>query len=138
MTHFRIWEKPQLSRLIQSALLVLARREMSLNRRLFSWLLGGNEENTEYFPKYAKEVTAIAVKELFLVVPDSVPSATLPPKILMALLDKVQVGSFIIDDVLISVLRFLSRCQNSTFSHEVRIVSQSNLHSDLQISESLV
>ena len=35
---------------------------MSLNRRLFSWLLGDNEDDTDYFPKYAKEVTVAAIK----------------------------------------------------------------------------
>lgn len=37
--------------LVSAALLTLLRRDMSLNRRLYAWLLGNNHYNVSHFSK---------------------------------------------------------------------------------------
>jgi hypothetical protein len=53
--------------------------------------------------------------------PDSEKMSVLPPKILMALLDREEVGVAIIDDVLLHVFRYLYRLREGPYAHEVRI-----------------
>lgn len=73
----RMFNTQECARLAHSALLVVTRREMSLNRRLFSWLSGrllfyllftipGGDDISDYFIKNSKEVVILAVKVTFL------------------------------------------------------------------------
>jgi hypothetical protein len=93
--------------LMAACLGVVVRREMSLNRRLYAWILGSTAENStsQYFEENTKEVVIQAVKKTFTEEPHDVASATRPYKVLMALLDKEEIGSAIIEELLVDVLR---------------------------------
>ena len=124
-------------KILTYALSVFLRRDMSLNRRIFQWLLNVNSDgqqvnqmdksvsreedvtdedvrvNTSYFLTYAKDLLTAAVIVLFqhVAYADLQETTTLSPRkpfrILISLLDKPEVGSAILEDVLIEVFRTL-------------------------------
>ncbi|XP_053566454.1 protein dopey-1 isoform X1 [Bombina bombina] len=115
-------------RILSAALRVVLRRDMSLNRRLYAWLLGFDnngaivgprttrqsnpeEHASYYFNNFSKELLVQAMvgilqgKELNR---ESAPVQDLKPfRILISLLDKPELGPAILEDVLIEVFRTL-------------------------------
>jgi hypothetical protein len=133
-------------KLVAAGLGVLLRRDMSLNRRLYSWLLGpenGGNPRTDslssaeeseafketYFSLYSRPSTVEALRSLFRCHYSSVVSvnpigggvkkyqkneALWPFRILIGLLDRPEIGSVILEDVLIEVFRVLyCRCKGT-------------------------
>jgi len=49
---------------MKSAIAVVLRKEMSLNKRLYNWLLGpeDNEDRVQYFEEYGKAAAVAALK----------------------------------------------------------------------------
>ncbi|XP_063699183.1 protein dopey-1 homolog [Culicoides brevitarsis] len=107
-------------KLVTNGLNTILRRDMSLNRRLYSWLLGTetkkNLMNTtqshdsqaasiDYFTQYAKEILIKAFKSTLKYSLIANPVDLRPYKILISLLDKVEIGPMILDDVLCDVIR---------------------------------
>ncbi|XP_047226862.1 protein dopey-2 [Girardinichthys multiradiatus] len=118
---------------VSAALLTLLRRDMSLNRRLYAWLLGTDikggmvaphptlsttmEEHTSfYFNTYSKDYL---VKALINILkqkkvdsdPESVISYLRPFRIIISLLDKPEIGPAVLSSVLLEVVRaFHSYC----------------------------
>src|SRR5437773_1696176 len=76
-----------LERLLFSAIGVVLRRDMSLNRRLFIWLLGPESQPT-YFLKYAQGPVTEALKKLLKQQGNLLPNPIRVSKISLALLDK--------------------------------------------------
>lgn len=126
-THFKlddgIFPEDDLVVLCTSALLVVTRREVSLNRRLYSWLLG-DESHPEWFRKHGRQVAVRAVKCLFAETAkaESAHEATLPLRVLMSLLDKPEIGGEIIEPLLPSIFRCLhgTTQEGFGFSREVK------------------
>ena len=139
------------SKLVASGLGVLLRRDMSLNRRLYSWLLGPEneetprkdslssiEESTEtfretYFSLHSKSSTVEALRLLFSCHYGSNASvnpisgskrthkneALWPFRILISLLDRPEIGSIVLEEVLIEAFRVLHyRCKETTDKSE--------------------
>ena len=104
---------------------------MSLNRRVYSWFLGtevlNSSKNTRknkeeliplgssnpnaqdeinhetYFEKYSKD---ILIKALKIALKNSISTTDLKPyKILLSLLDKIEIGPVVLDSILIDVIR---------------------------------
>ncbi|XP_031757573.1 protein dopey-1 isoform X2 [Xenopus tropicalis] len=111
--------RPDMIRILSAALRVVLRRDMSLNRRLYAWLLGPRssrqsnpeEHATHYFNTFSKELLVQAMvgilqgKEMSR---ESAPVQDLKPfRILISLLDKPELGPAILEDVLIEVFRTL-------------------------------
>lgn len=68
--HFRmdrhIWNEEVCSTVVSAALLVVTRKDTSLNRRLYTWLLGNTDgTGTQYFIANSKGPTVRAVKSIF-------------------------------------------------------------------------
>ncbi|XP_055624069.1 protein dopey-1 homolog isoform X2 [Toxorhynchites rutilus septentrionalis] len=116
-------------KLVKTALNTILRRDMSLNRRLYSWLLGadtslgkhpedvGHEGKTSdpnsYFESHSKEVLISAFK---LILKSSIlcnPIDLSPYRILISLLDKAEIGQRILDDVLCDIIRTISLCNGN-------------------------
>lgn len=65
-------------------------KDVSLNRRLYTWLLGtgDNVNSVHYFEAYSKRATVRALADSFDATPTSSASAVLPYKILGGLIEK--------------------------------------------------
>ncbi|KAK0181813.1 hypothetical protein PV327_000009 [Microctonus hyperodae] len=137
-------EHKQMVLLLTAALVTILRRDMSLNRRLFAWLLGTEVnpmilkknvdiEETElaasYFDLFSKKMLIEALKSTMRTVCEQNPSDLKPYRILVSLLDKPEIGPIILDDILYEVFRtFYNACSKSDKplkSHEV--VKSANL-----------
>ncbi|XP_046393858.1 protein dopey-1 homolog isoform X2 [Ischnura elegans] len=117
-------------RLVTAALTTVLRRDMSLNRRLFAWLLGSEVNMTlmssehplvkrskildnslsssnPYFDLYSRDMLIQAIKVvLHTCLNESVPDLR-PYRLLVSLLDKPDIGPLILDDILYEVFRTL-------------------------------
>lgn len=83
------------SLLTRAATGVVLRRDLSLNRRLFAWLLGPDEnadKQAEYFQAHARSLLVETLRDEMLT-PSSEYSATRPYKIYISLLDKWEIGA---------------------------------------------
>ncbi|NXY08915.1 DOP2 protein, partial [Pteruthius melanotis] len=120
--------------ILSAATQTLLRRDMSLNRRLYAWLLGSDikggtfapdsttsEDHAVYFfAKYSKD---LLVESLVVILhqkfPESDPEeqhqAYLKPfRILISLLDKPEIGPQVVGDLFLEVLRaFYSYCKDT-------------------------
>ncbi|XP_036895292.1 protein dopey-1 isoform X6 [Sturnira hondurensis] len=125
--------RPDMIRILSAALHVVLRRDMSLNRRLYAWLLGFDnngviigprstrhsnpeEHATYYFSTFSKELLVQAMVGILQVNGFGEESTLMqdlkPFRILISLLDKPELGPVILEDVLIEVFRTLySQCK---------------------------
>ncbi|XP_045150416.1 protein dopey-1 isoform X5 [Echinops telfairi] len=116
--------RPDMIRILSAALHVVLRRDMSLNRRLYAWLLGPRstrhsnpeEHATYYFNTFSKELLVQAMVGILQVNGFGEESTLMqdlkPFRILISLLDKPELGPVILEDVLIEVFRTLySQCK---------------------------
>ncbi|KAM9241361.1 protein DOP1A isoform 5-T5 [Leptosomus discolor] len=120
--------RPDMIRILSAALHVVLRRDMSLNRRLYAWLLGFDnngaligprstrhsnpeEHATYYFNTFSKEMLVQAMIGILQVNGHGEESTLMqdlkPFRILISLLDKPELGPAILEDVLIEVFRTL-------------------------------
>ncbi|KAM6279317.1 protein DOP1A isoform 4-T5 [Porphyrio hochstetteri] len=120
--------RPDMIRILSAALHVVLRRDMSLNRRLYAWLLGFDnngaligprstrhsnpeEHATYYFNTFSKEMLVQAMVGILQVNGLGEESTLMqdlkPFRILISLLDKPELGPAILEDVLIEVFRTL-------------------------------
>ncbi|XP_033338749.1 protein DOP1 homolog isoform X2 [Megalopta genalis] len=133
--------------LVTAALVTILRRDMSLNRRLFAWLLGTEvstsilkrktvstvSETTEntptYFDMYSKEMLIEAIKALLKNVCEENPQDLKPYRILVSLLEKTEIGPVILDDILFEVFRtFYNACgQSNRVPKTNEVVKSANL-----------
>ncbi|XP_054990448.1 protein dopey-1 isoform X2 [Sorex araneus] len=116
--------RPDMIRILSAALHVVLRRDMSLNRRLYAWLLGPRstrhsnpeEHATYYFTTFSKELLVQAMVGILQMNGFGEESTLMqdlkPFRILISLLDKPELGPVILEDVLIEVFRTLySQCK---------------------------
>ncbi|KAK7939246.1 hypothetical protein WMY93_002572 [Mugilogobius chulae] len=120
--------------LVSAALLTLLRRDMSLNRRLYAWLLGTDikggmvaphpilsttveDHTTFYFGAYSKSYLVQALINIIKQKdmesdPEKVIGYLRPFRILMSLLDKPEIGPVVLSNVLLELVRaFYSYCR---------------------------
>uniref|UniRef100_UPI00358F4F3A protein dopey-1-like n=1 Tax=Myxine glutinosa TaxID=7769 RepID=UPI00358F4F3A len=127
--------KMDMVHILSSALHVVLRRDMSLNRRLYAWLLGcdnngthvgprspcattSEERGSHYFNTYSRDFLVQAMISILKWRGTSEEDGTgvqpnlKPFRILLCLLDKPEIGPAILEDVLIEVFRALhTRCE---------------------------
>ncbi|XP_016429546.1 protein dopey-2-like isoform X2 [Sinocyclocheilus rhinocerous] len=119
---------------VSAASLTLLRRDMSLNRRLYAWMLGLDikggmvaadssrfntvEEYTAfYFGTHSRELLVQAVVNILKqkdieANPDNLIEYLRPFRIILSLLDKSEIGPLVLSDVLLEVVRaFYSYCK---------------------------
>ncbi|XP_072437220.1 protein DOP1A isoform X3 [Chiloscyllium punctatum] len=117
--------RPDMIQILSAALHVVLRRDMSLNRRLYAWLLGPRstrhsnpeEHAIYYFNNFSKDLLIQAMVGILqgkrCGKEEKMPLHDLKPfRILISLLDKPELGPAILEDVLIEVFRALhSQCK---------------------------
>ena len=91
--------------LIRAALCIVLRKDMSLNRRLYAWLLGSEAGNAQvaYFSTYAEKPAIQAVRGML----HDKTNPQKPYKILISLMDKSELGQPIVNHVFIDALTSL-------------------------------
>ena len=92
-----------LERLILSAITVVLRRDVSLNRRLYVWLLGPDSKSS-FFVKYALRPLTSALNKLLVAQDDLAPDPIRVSKISLALLDKWEIGGHVVPGVFTSLM----------------------------------
>ncbi|XP_056261992.1 protein dopey-1 isoform X3 [Pseudoliparis swirei] len=132
--------RPDMIRILSAALHVVLRRDMSLNRRLYAWLLGPRstrqsnpeEHASHYFNTFSKDMLVQAMVGILQGKArggeeESILMHDLKPfRILISLLDKPELGPAILEDVLIEVFRTLhTQCRT-----ELDIQNQSPFSKD--------
>lgn len=119
-------------RLVSASLGVVLRRDLSLNRRLYAWLLGPTEDivaQQTYFEAHAQDLAYIALKDdldrgpLVHVVPDKVEAIAgerqKPFKIFVPLLDKWTIGQPLTAILILDAFAALRRQLQGTESPSV-------------------
>ncbi|XP_010125531.1 PREDICTED: protein dopey-1-like, partial [Chlamydotis macqueenii] len=153
--------RPDMIRILSAALHVVLRRDMSLNRRLYAWLLGFDnngalvgprstrhsnpeEHAAYYFNTFSKEMLVQAMIGILQVNGHGEESTLMqdlkPFRILISLLDKPELGPAILEDVLIEVFRTLyTQCRaelelqaEPSFNKDHTQLSRRTLHARLQ------
>lgn len=129
LAHFpvnlNLFDNSELPRLVKRLLLVQLRREISLNRRVYTWLLGPDESDHTYYQKYSKHLVVSSMSSLFQGQFEKIEEAVVPFKILLYLFDKPEISGPIINDLLPAVLSCLHMYKDGySFSQEV--ISQVN------------
>ncbi|KAK7464504.1 hypothetical protein VKT23_006673 [Stygiomarasmius scandens] len=97
--------------LMRAAISVVLRRDLSLNRRLYSWLLGPDdksEKQIEYLKTNALELLRFTLKE-DMVSPSGEYSESRPFKIFISLLDKWEIGSALSEVLVYDTFKALKR-----------------------------
>ncbi|XP_022650868.1 protein dopey-1-like isoform X3 [Varroa jacobsoni] len=121
-----VLEQKDRIRLCTSSLVVLLRRDMGLNRRLYQWIFGlqamsthtdlnDNQKATmDYFKQHSAPIVLEALRNLFSYSPAAFSlgfpmtfSVLSPYRVLTALMDRNEISAFILDDILIDVFRSL-------------------------------
>ncbi|XP_065156421.1 protein dopey-1 homolog isoform X2 [Atheta coriaria] len=116
-------------RLVTAALTTILRRDMSLNRRLYSWLLTSetrSERNADFqveddesdaeeptTPTIAIDLLMEAIRVILKQGSTEIPLDVKPYRLLTSLFDKPQIGPMILDNILYDVFRALyTSCLN--------------------------
>ncbi|CAH1756245.1 1732_t:CDS:10 [Entrophospora sp. SA101] len=119
----KIVKQNELVMLMKTAATVVLRKDMSLNKRLYAWLLGPDENHDQqikHFHEYGKSALIIAMRELFFEKTNDLLTAQKPYKILISLMDKWEIGQPIIQELLIEILQSLKiKVENSSFGQEL-------------------
>jgi len=123
--------------LITAALSVVLRRDMSLNRRLFSWFLGPETPNGElanesvdtpttaspeasrdsqlrYFHSFGSSRLQRCILEMFSKTSLQLAEQTTPFRIILALMDRSEIGGLLIPQIMMPALRFAFQCYRSS------------------------
>ncbi|KAK1903528.1 Protein dopey-2 [Dissostichus eleginoides] len=124
----------EMTAVVSAASLTLLRRDMSLNRRLYAWLLGtdkkgamvaphptlsatSEEHTTFYFNTYSRDFLVQALINILKQKdvesdPENVIGHLKPFRIIISLLDKPEIGPVVLNSVLLEVVRaFYSYCR---------------------------
>ncbi|XP_056141644.1 protein dopey-1 [Lampris incognitus] len=151
--------RPDMIRILSAALHVVLRRDMSLNRRLYAWLLGFDnngvktgprstrqsnpeEHASYYFNTYSKDMLVQAMVGILQGKArggeeESILMHDLKPfRILISLLDKPELGPAILEDVLIEVFRTLhTQCRTELDLHNQNPFSKDHTHLSSKLRE---
>ncbi|XP_058503441.1 protein dopey-1 isoform X1 [Solea solea] len=151
--------RPDMIRILSAALHVVLRRDMSLNRRLYAWLLGFDntgvktgprstrqsnpeEHASHYFNTFSKDMLVQAMigilqgkarggEEESILMHDLKPF-----RILISLLDKPELGPAILEDVLIEVFRTLyTQCRTELDLQNQSPFSKDHTHLSSKLRE---
>ncbi|KAI6114892.1 Dopey, N-terminal-domain-containing protein [Pisolithus croceorrhizus] len=102
--------------LMKAATSVVLRRDLSLNRRLYTWLLGPDDKSeaqTVYFRQHGLQLLSSTLKnEMFT--PSEEYAESRPFKIFISLLDKWEIGSPLTEVLIYDALKAISQHMEST------------------------
>ncbi|EDW08811.2 protein dopey-1 homolog [Drosophila mojavensis] len=124
--HTKLLDEEQLVLLVTNGLNTILRRDMSLNRRLFSWLLASEitknsptydtlsldsaapadgQKEEPYFITHSRHILISALVNTLRLSLECQPMDLKPYRIMLSLLDKAEIGSAVLDFVLHDIIR---------------------------------
>lgn len=110
--------------LSRNACNVVLRRDISLTRRLYSWLLGSSdvkEAQSEHFEKFS---LPLIITWMLSDMDSSNSFDSRPYKIFISLLDKWEIGNTLTENVITDIIRSLKyRLENESDSADVKIIT---------------
>ncbi|KAF9398703.1 hypothetical protein BGX21_007403 [Mortierella sp. AD011] len=95
--------------LVKAAVGVVLRKDMSLNRRLYAWLLGSQEGKKKVFDGPAKTALITGLRSILLSDSDDLQEAQKPYRVFVSLLDEWDIGYPVIQAVFLDALKSLKR-----------------------------
>ncbi|RUP50361.1 Dopey, N-terminal-domain-containing protein [Jimgerdemannia flammicorona] len=94
--------------LMRSAAGVVLRKDMSLNRRLYAWLLGptdiADQQSGQFSSRRGRPAFVAALRGLFFSQAGGVADAQRPYKILISLMDKWEIGQPVVQDLFVDIV----------------------------------
>ncbi|KAF9347056.1 hypothetical protein BGX26_001433 [Mortierella sp. AD094] len=95
--------------LVKAAVGVVLRKDMSLNRRLYSWLLGLQEGKKKVFDGPAKNALIVGLQSILLSDSEDLQESQKPYRVFVSLLDEWDIGYPVIQAVFLDALTSLKR-----------------------------
>ena len=88
LNNYSLFEDKGILAMHECILRVFLRKDMSLNRRVFDWILGGRNDDAdiEYFKQFSKIFTVQSLRKIFSSIPHTTEEAKLPFKVCFILL----------------------------------------------------
>lgn len=109
----RFFETQQLAELYQASMCVLTRKDMSLTRRFYTWILTTGTSETETLSDYSLNILILAINSIIDSGSKTAESFSKPFKLLVFLLDKPIVSDPLLTNCLFSLVESL------TFSSQI-------------------
>lgn len=104
--------KSDVALLMSSACSAVLRKDMSLNRRLWAWLLGPDDVSMkEYFTKHGQDYLVSGILAL--------PSPVRASKICLSLMDRWEIGSTVIPEILTPIIESVYACEKKPDYQEI-------------------
>ncbi|KAF9137838.1 hypothetical protein BGX30_009855 [Mortierella sp. GBA39] len=102
-------EQNDLIVLVKAAVGVVLRKDMSLNRRLYAWLLGSQEGKKKVFDGPAKSALIVGLQSILLSEGEELQESQKPYRVFVSLLDEWDIGYPVIQAVFLDALVSLKR-----------------------------
>ncbi|KAF2864163.1 hypothetical protein K470DRAFT_254491 [Piedraia hortae CBS 480.64] len=127
-------DQEDLDRLVAATVQVLLRRDMSLNRRLWSWFVGPSKEESgsqedapqrEYFRKYGEGSLRRVMLSLLDEHPNNAAQVARPLRICLSLMDRWEIGGSILTEVFPPALESVYTFGQTASASEVKEVMRS-------------
>ncbi|KAG0232967.1 hypothetical protein BGW42_007780 [Actinomortierella wolfii] len=123
-------EQRDLVVLVKAAVGVVLRKDMSLNRRLYAWLLGPQEGKKKVFGGAAKSALVTAIQNMLSATHQELAESQKPFKVFVSLLDEWDIGYPVIQSVFLDALISLKR-HVDTDDHGAELIQTATMWIDM-------
>ncbi|KAG0261587.1 hypothetical protein BG011_000876 [Mortierella polycephala] len=123
-------EQSDLTVLVKAAVGVVLRRDMSLNRRLYAWLLGAQEGKKKVFDGPAKNALIAGLQSILLSDNETLQESQKPYRVFVSLLDEWDIGYPVIQAVFLDALVSLKRHVDSG-NHGTELIQTATMWIDM-------
>ncbi|KAJ3070565.1 hypothetical protein HDU98_006459 [Podochytrium sp. JEL0797] len=100
-----LFPEDEVVELIRAAIGVVLRKDMSLNRRLYSWLLGSSTS----LSLTSRESLISTIRNMLWTYSEDIHDLTKPYRIMLSLMDKEEIGNVLLDRILLDVFKSLKQ-----------------------------
>ncbi|KAK3825766.1 MAG: Dopey, N-terminal-domain-containing protein [Benniella sp.] len=116
--------------LVKAAVGVVLRKDMSLNRRLYAWLLGSQEGKKKVFDGPAKTALITGLQSILVSDSDDLHESQKPYRVFVSLLDEWNIGYPVIQAVFLDALKSLKRHVDSG-NHGAELIHTATIWIDM-------
>ncbi|KAJ3138752.1 hypothetical protein HK100_012424 [Physocladia obscura] len=102
---FSLFPFEELQSIIRAAVSVVLRKDMSLNRRLYSWILGSSDNLNQY----SLESLITTIRNMLWTYSDDIQELAKPYRIIISLMDKDEIGTVLLDRIILDIFKSLKQ-----------------------------